>query len=186
MNIKEIFTELANHMLEGYMFHEQAMNYFGFLTLNGYRECQKHHYYSEIQNYRALCDYYLDNYYELLMVGAPPSINLIDNSLYKYKRTDLDTNTIRSAVRDIYKKWVEWEKQTKELLETHYSTLLSQGYVAAALKISHFLKDVEKELKHATDKQIQLKSIDYDIIMIQEEQASIEDYYRHKNACIKI
>jgi len=33
---------------------------------------------------------------------------------------EVDTNTKRSAVKDSMKKWVDWEKETKVLLEASY------------------------------------------------------------------
>lgn len=186
MNTNEVFTKLAEHMLEGISFHEQAMNCFGFLTLSGYQKCQEYHYYSEIKNYRDLCDYYLNNYRRLLKIDNYPMASVIDSNFYKYMREDVDTNTIRTTTRALIKKWVTWETETKSLLEVYYKELSDLGEIAAALKISYFLVDVEKELKNAINKLIQLETVDYDIIMIQEEQASLQKKYKHKIACIKL
>ena len=116
MNIEEIFTKLLEHMMKGVKFHEQATIYFNFLTLAGYTRCQEYHYYDEIINYRNLYNYYIDNYKKLLKI-TPQEYELINNNMYKYSRENIDANNKREIIRDIMRKWVAWETETKELLE---------------------------------------------------------------------
>lgn len=182
MNIEEIFTKLLEHMMLGVKFHEQAMLYFEFLTLPGYKKCQEYHYYEELINYRKLYDYYLDVYKKLLKI-APQQYDLINMNMYKYSRDVIDTNTKRNVIREIMKKWIAWETETKELLENCYKEVSS---AAASVKILELLKEVEQELCNATNKYIQLETVDYDIIMIEEEQMSLQKEYKHKIAHLKM
>ena len=64
------------------------------------------------------------------------------------------------------RKWISWETETKGLLEECYHEITS---AAASIKILELLKEVEQELNDATNKYIQLETVDYDIIMIEEE-----------------
>ena len=183
MNIEEIFTKLLEHMAQGIAFHKQAMEYFNFLTLSGYQECQKYHYYEEIKNCRELYDYYIDNYRRIIKCAPTPISELINASMYKYTREEIDANNKRIAIRNIYKTWVTWETETKQLLENCYNEIVDP---AAALKILELLKEVEKELKDATNKYIQLEMVDYDIIFIEEEQAALLKKYKKKVADLKM
>lgn len=100
MDVSELFIELLEHLQQGINFHEQATNYFSFLTLRGYEKCQEYHYYEEIRNYRKLYNYYINNYCKLLKLSYPKHSDLIDSGLYKYTREQLDTNTIRVGAHD--------------------------------------------------------------------------------------
>lgn len=185
MDVSELFIELLEHLQQGINFHEQATNYFSFLTLRGYEKCQEYHYYEEIRNYRKLYNYYINNYCKLLKLSYPRYSDLIDSNLYKYTREQLDTNTIRVGARTIMRAWVKWEDDTKIFLETKYKQLVDLNEIAAALEVSKLIKDVSKELQHAKDKKIQLELTDYDIVMIQEEQVELYKEYKDKIACMK-
>lgn len=69
----------------------------------------------------------------------------------------------RTAVKDMMTKWIQWEKDTKQLYSEMRQELCTLGEVAAALKIDCFLKDVDDELVHAEKKYIKLETINYDI-----------------------
>lgn len=75
----------------------------------------------------------------------------------------VDANTKRTAVKDMMTKWIQWEKDTKQLYSEMHQELCTLGEVAAALKIDCFLKDVDDELVHAEKKYIKLETINYDI-----------------------
>ena len=62
MTINEIFSQLSQHMIKGLMMHTQLSDYFNFLGLKGYSQCHKYHYFEENNNYKQLCDYYLNHY----------------------------------------------------------------------------------------------------------------------------
>ena len=183
MNIEEIFTKLLEHMAQGIAFHKQAMEYFSFLTLPGYKKCQEYHYYEEISNCRKLYDYYLDNYRRLIKYAAASPQDLINPNMYKYARENINTNDKRATTRTIMKQWVAWETETKQLFEKSYKEIEDP---AAALKILQLLKEVENELRDATNKYIQLETVDYDIIFIEEEQAALHKKYKKKIADLKM
>lgn len=184
MTVEEIFSSLATHMIQGIMIHEQLANCYGFLSLDGYKMCHEYHYQHEICNYRCLYHYFLGNYNKLLPVDDISNPSIISSNWYKYTRSDVDINTKRNAIRDLTKTWVEWEKETKTLLEKSYKELYEQNEISAALKIACFLKDVEHELKHAENKRIALETIGYDMGDIMAEQKHLCKKYKDKIACL--
>ena len=184
MTMEEIFSKIAMHMIKGIMFHEQVANCYGFLSLEGYKECHEYHYYSEIINYRHLYHYSLDHCHKLIKLGEIEDPAIISSNWYKYTKTDVDVNTKRTAIRDLMKSWIEWERETKQLLENCYKELYELGEIAAAIKISCFIKDVCNELQHAEEKRIKLETIGYDINTIIQEQHDLYEKYKTKIICL--
>ena len=170
MAVDEIFSKVCAHMRKGLMLHDQIATAFSFLNLYGYQKCHEYHFYEENMNYRCLQDFYLDNYHKLIPEQEMKFTNLIPQSWYKYARENVDTNTKRGAVKDLFKQWVEWEKETKTELQSYYKQLLDLGEICAAENILYFLKDVSEELRIAQEKYISLDNINYDIVSIIEEQ----------------
>lgn len=184
MTADEIFTQLCAHMIEGLMIHDQMASSYGFLNLCGYQKCHEYHYYHESYNYRCLYDYYLSHYHKLVKEAAIENPNIIPPNWYKYTRPDVDANTKRAAVKDLIKKWVDWEKDTKAKLEHAYKELYDLGDISAALKIAYFLNDASKELEYAESKMIDMENIGYDLGAIVNEQKYLYDKYKHKMNCI--
>ena len=182
MTVEEIFSTLAAHMQEGLLVHQQLADIYSFLNLCGYKKCHEYHYYEESRNYRCLCNFYMEQYYKLIPPKDPKTKTkeLIPSSWYKYEKIDVDANTKRTAVKEMMQEWVNWEKETKKLLETSYKDLYEQEEICAAMKIAYFLEDVSKELKHAQKKQIDLDSSGYDLPSIIKEQKSLHKEYKKK------
>ena len=178
MTVEEIFSTLAAHMEEGITMHKEMADIFSFLNLCGYKKCQEHHYYEESKNCRCLHNFYMEQYYKLIPPKEIKHLEIIPSSWYKYEKMDVDANTKRTAVKEMMQKWVEWEKETKNLLENCYKDLYDQGEICAAMKIAWFLEDVSKELKHAQKKQIDLDSSGYDLSEIIKEQKSLHKKYK--------
>lgn len=184
MAADEVFSKIAMHMIKGIMFHEQVANCYGFLSLPGYKECHEYHYYSEIMSYRHLYHYSLDHCHKLIKIDEIHDPSIISANWYKYTTEDVDVNTKRTAVRDLVKSWVEWERETKTLLETGCKELYEMGEIAAAMEVSCMLKDVCKELKCAEKKRIRLETTGYDIGSIVGEQHKLHEKYKMKIACL--
>lgn len=180
MTLEEIFSNINKHMSKGLMIHDQIANAFSFLNLRGYRKCHEYHYYEESINYRELNNFYLKYFQKLIPTQEIENPEIIPSSWHRYMREDVDINTKRQQVRELFKKWIDWENETKTLLQSSYKELDSMGEDFAAEKIMYFLKDVSNELAIAQEKYINLKSIDYDIVSIVEEQDILYEKYKEK------
>lgn len=75
-------------------------------------------------------------------------------------------------------KWIDWERETKETLERFYCELLDLNEISTAMFLKDFIKDVDCELKYAERKQLDLASVDYDMVYILDEQKTIHDEYK--------
>ena len=180
MQVGEIFSKIANHMLDGMMTHEELANYYDFLNLKGYKRCHEYHFMDELLNYRMLSRYYINHYNQLIpdLIAKQPEV--IPNDWYSHNRQDVDPSTIRAYTEKAFTMWVEWEKQTKSLYEECYSQLLSIDEIAAADIVLKLIKDVDKELKKAERHMLHLNAINYDIVAIMDIQEEKHKYYKDK------
>ena len=180
MSVEEIFMALTAHMRTGIEMHHKMMEAYDFLALKGYKKCQEYHYLSELKEYLNLCHYYTEHYSKLLNNSSAAEIEVFPQSWYKHTRQDVDTNTKRTAIKDIMKKWIEWEEDTKSLYQKMYNELLTLNEVAAASFLENYINDVSEELRQAQQKQIELETINYDAIEIIKEQQHYYNKYKKK------
>ena len=180
MTCEEIFSEMSAHMVKGMMFHEQMSNYYDFLGLKGYRDCHEYHFLQESCMYRKLCRYYVNHYNKLIPEMEFDQVSEIPESWYSHTRQDVDIATKRNAIKSGLTKWVEWETETKELYSNMYKELLENGSVATAEFIADFVKDVDQELKKATEYWLNKEAMNYDMGVIVAEQTDKKEKYKSK------
>lgn len=92
----------------------------------------------------------------------------------------VDTATKRMAVRDMFKRWVNWESSTLSSLQAHAQALYSTGDIVCADYIGRMAQDVADELKTATGMMIDLEAVDYDMTAILDRQPALHRKYKHK------
>ena len=156
MVAEEVFSRLKAHALEGMVFHDEMVRYYGFLNLDEWKYEHKHHYEDETRGYHELCDYYI-NHYNMLIPHTPMNRpDVIPDSWYRYARQDVDTGTRRNAIEVGARKWVEWERQTKQVYQEAWKELIDIGEVAAAHFIAKYVCAVDDELKCAKKKYMTL------------------------------
>ena len=111
------------------------------------------------------------NHFNRLLPNAPMERpNVIPESWLGYTRQDVDAGTKTSAVKTAIKRWVGWERETKDLYESMYAELLNENEIAAASFVLEYVKDVDRELKDAEKMHIDLESVGYDIGFILSNQ----------------
>lgn len=180
MTVEEIFSKISTHMAKGLKIHSQIASLYGFLNLCGYQKCHEYHFYEESRNYRYLQDFFLSYYGKLIHEEKIEEPEIIPSNWYKYFKMEVDANNKRSAIKDVVKKWVEWEQDTKNLLESSYKHLYDLGEISIALKIIYFIQEVSNELMKAKEEQINLDSMGYDIVYIVDQQPKLYKYYCKK------
>ena len=178
MTVEEIFKELASHGVEAIMIHDYLANAFAFLNLNGFKRISEYQFERESKCYRKLNRYYIDRYNKLIETGSVEDPDLIPSSWYNYTRQQVDTNTKRTAVKNMLEHWVSWERETKKLYQDMSKNLCDIGEVSASLYVDKMIKEVTDELKRAERLVIDLASADYDIVYILEMQKPLHDKYK--------
>lgn len=180
MTVEEIFNKIATHMTEGIMIHDYMQQGYDFLNFYGYSRCQEYHYIEEVKDYKKLSHYYSTHYHRLLQIGEIAKPDFLSSSWYKYTSIAFDTNTRRQAVQTLMRKWVEWEQETKKLYSEMYIELYKLNEIAAANEIKYYICAVDKELKNAEKKLVELETIDYNIETIMDWQKAIHKKYKKK------
>lgn len=153
--MEEIFAKLKARMLGGMVFHDEMATYYDFLGMCDMRDEHRMHYAEETKGYHKLCEYYMHHYNKLIPSLPMERPNVIPESWYQYKRTDVDAGTRKNAVRNGARSWIEWESQTKDLYEEMCGELLNDGEIASAFFIAEYVADVDEELAEATSMHIQ-------------------------------
>ena len=106
--------------------------------------------------------------------------NVIPAGWYNYTRYDVDQSTKRTAVKDGFKKWLEYEKETRQYLSQMAQRLEQMNEREAARKLDHLIEHVEKEISTAEDKMMNLESTGYDMNYILQQQNELKQKYARK------
>jgi len=186
MTTSDIFSQIAQRMIEGLMTHSQLSDYYGFLGLEGYQECHKYRYFEENGNYKKIADYYLKHYNKLLIDQPFNNPDVIPSDWFKYTRQQVGPDVRRPAIQLGFEKWVKWEKDTKKIYEQYYQELINLNEVAAAIELKKYIADVDKELADARQEHLELEAIDYNISDIMLAQDDIKKKYKKKLKEIKL
>ena len=180
MTKEEVFSLIAERMVEGLMVHSQMSDYFSFLGLEGYAECHKYHYFEENSNYRKISHYYLTHHNQIIKDRPFTNPNIIPADWYNYTRQNVDSAVRKAGVKAGFEKWVKWEKDSKSVYETYFQELLKLNEVAAAMELKKYIMDVDNELAGAEAELLTLFAIDYDMTHIVEEQNKVYKKYQKK------
>lgn len=178
MTVDEIFAKVKAHQVEGIMFHDQMRQYFDFLNLHGFKRMHEYHFFEENEQMVKTCSFFLNHANKLISNADVDSSNRIPNSWYNYTRFNVDATTKRRAVKDGMAKWVEWERDTRELYMQAYSDLMEIGEIDFAEYVLDLVKDVSDELKYAERLYIELENCDYDMVYLSEIQPKFHKKFK--------
>ena len=181
MTVEEVFSQLSAHMIEGVMTHAQLSDYYNFLGLKGYSECHNYHFYCENKSYRAISDYYVKHYQKLIPETQIPNPKLVPQSWVHYTRQSATDEIRKTATKTGFDKWIEWERDTKNMYEEFYKELVNIGDIASACFVKDLIIDVSEELSDAQQLQIELEAIDYDMTVIIEKQDMLYKKFKKEN-----
>lgn len=173
MTSEDVFSKISSHMIKGIMIHEELANYFGFLKLCNYEREQTKRYVSESKSLAKLHSYYTGHYCKLFPKTSIEIPSVIPEAYFGHESSELDAKDIRSSVKSIFERWVEWEEETKALYVECYIELRDNiSDVTAAIMVMDLIKDVDEELMKAKNHWYVLKNSNYDIVLIMEENAN--------------
>ena len=177
MTVQEIFKNLINHMIKGIMLHQDLANYYDFLNLCGYKECHEYHYFEQSRGYREMYHYYVEHFNKLIQKERVEREQVIPSSWYKHTTSDVDGSSKKQYVQTGMELWLNWEKGTKVLLEDAYKELIDIGQIAAAIFLEEYICDVNKEISCVNKEISKLKSVNYDMVFIMDQQKEMYDEY---------
>lgn len=203
--LQQLYSELIDRMKQGVEMHEQLADYYGFLNLPGYQKCHEYQMLCELLTYRKAKDAYMKEYNQLVPISnmmngmanmaANNGMNNMNNgnnngnynyrevipqTWYKYTRYDVDSGTKRTAVKDGFKKWVDYEKDTKQFLTNMVQRLEQQNDRESARKLDYLIDHVQKEIETAEEKMMALENSGYDMNYILQQQEPLKMKYAEK------
>ena len=106
--------------------------------------------------------------------------NIIPQNWYTHTRYDVDAGTKRNAVRDGFKRWIDYEKETKQYLTNMSQQLEQINEREAARKLDYLIEHVEKEIECAEEKMMALENSGYDMNYILQQQEPLRMKYADK------
>lgn len=182
----EVFNEVSNRMVRNIMKHEQMADYFDFLNLHGLKRWHEYQFFEESAELRGIHRYAINHCNRIIRDENIESVQAIPMSWYGYTRMQVDSSTRKNAVKDALEKWLDWEKESKELYERVFKQLTDNNKIAEADKINELILDVDKEIKLVTRKMLEYKAVDYDMEYILLQQDEMHEEYRKKTKEIGI
>lgn len=180
MTVEEVFKKLSHQMLSGIMLHSDMVDYYRFISLDGYAKCHEYRLMEESKEYRKLHKFYLNQYDKLIPEGEVSKGSEIPREWYSHVRQDVDESTIRSAVKDGLTKWITHEEETMRVYSDMSKELREMGCVKSALYVEQLVCDVSKELKKAKKYQMRKHIMGYDVPSIVAEQHEKHEKYKRK------
>lgn len=201
-DVQQLYSELINRMKQGIEMHGQLSDYYGFLNLPGYQKCHEYQMLCELLTYQKAKNMYMKEYNQLVQplnmmngmtnlsnmsnnnnTNTPTNLNyanVIPNQWYSHTRYDVDANTKRNAVRDGFKRWIDYEKDTKQFLIKMGEQLEQKNEREAARKLDYLIDHVEKEIEHAEEALMSLENSGYDMNYILQQQEPLKAKYAEK------
>lgn len=186
MTVEEIFGLIAQHMIKGMMVHVQLSDYFNFIGLKGYAKCHEYHYYEESKNYRDLVNYYMRHYNKIVLDLPVENPHIIPDDWSQFTRYEVSSTVRKNAVISGFDKWLDWELKTKKTYNNYCKELYNLNEIASMTKIKEYVEDVDEEIAEGHDKILGLKTVDYDIFEIYEEQEKLEKKFTKKIKELKL
>lgn len=180
MTVEEIFTKVISHMSEGIAYHSEMAKAYNFLGLWGFAECQVYHQFKEMKEWNELYHYYATHYFKLISIEDFQLPEIIPPTWYKYSTQSVDAGTKRNAVKDLIRRWIDWERSTKQLYQQMYQELVNINELDAARKLNDCIHDVSTELHDVEKYSIKIETIGYDLITIVEWSDNMYKKYKHK------
>ena len=194
--VQQLYSDLINRMKQGVEMHDQLADYYNFLNLPGYQKCHDYQMLCELLTYRKAKNAYMREYNQLVQPNVMMGMtnmgnnggnmngnnyaNVIPTNWYKYTRYDVDASTKRNAVRDGFKRWIDYEKETKQYLTEMAKKLEQADERDAARKLDFLIDHVEKEIETAEEKMMALENAGYDMNYILQEQDPQKQKYARK------
>ena len=182
----EIFNTISNRQIKALMFHNEMADYFDFLGLNGFKRMHEYQYLKESAELRGTHRYILNHLNKLVPDDRIESVSVIPSNWYNFKRSDVDVSTRKNAVKEALQKYYDWEQETLTIFENAFVEMSKLGKIAYTNKIMDLICDVDKELKCVCRMWLKYKAVDFDMVLIEEEQNELHEKYKNKTKEIGI
>ncbi len=169
---EELYAIISARQIVAVMFHSDLFEMFNFLALDKFACEQKQQCKEEFMGHLKFVEHY-NKYYNKLMNDnnqAYARVDILPSEWSKYTRSDVTPQVRKKAITEAFTKWLDWEKETCEILSGIAYEFLKQQNVVDYEFIKCYIKDVKKEIQEITNIILELKITDYDEMHILEMQ----------------
>ena len=183
MSVRDVWTRVATHQLEGIMFHGAMVEYFQLMGAYGFEAMQQCQQREELCKYYKTTQYILINYGGLVKTDTEYRPNFIPEEWYS---NGYDVNWPSEKWRGYYQSafnhWLDWEKSTCTFYENAYEEIhsLENTYIHVS-DIKSLYNDANNEVEEVKNLIRQLTAVDWDIFKIRDLQKKLYNKYRKKN-----
>jgi len=171
MIIKPVFERLNQRAIEALMLHSQLADYFGYLGLNAFKKMHEKQFFEEAEDRMKMKCFYMQMT-DTVLEDAPVTkdIKLIPHDWTQSSRCDISASVKTRAVLEGFQKYMEWEKETREILQDCAKQLHNDGDMCAYDFVICMAKKQSEELAEIKDIMVKLKAVDYDMAAIMDMQ----------------
>lgn len=176
---KDLVCKALSRQLQGTMFHHEMVEYFEFLTLPGFAEIQRYRFDDELETYKCLHKWYIEQFNTLpkLDTTAP---SVVPSDWYKYTRFDVNVVNRQHGVKDGFKLWIDWEENTRSIFVDAYKQLLAKDLCPYDVQMIPLIEDVSNEIANAEEIAFSVSGMNYDMPTIMSMQNEYYQTYHKK------
>ncbi len=182
----EIFSEIKARQIDGVMFHDELSTLYDFMALRGYKRMHEYQALKEFCEMRGVSRYAVNHLNKMLADSSHSPIRITPTSWKSASRFDMGENDRKAYIKEFFKKWREWEIQTKAFYENKFKELTDGGYIACANKINELIRDVDKELKCLEREFLTISSTGFDMLFIASRQDELHKFYEEQEKAIGV
>lgn len=175
MQIEDIYGMILKRQIEGIMFHDEMAQYYAFIGLNGYKHFHKEQAKGEMNGYRRMWCFYIDQYGRLPAGQQAKDPEAIPALWRSFNSNEVTASMKKDAVKEGIEKYIEWETETIRVYEQAYTELWDMGDYVGCEKLKQNLLETDCELSAAKHRQLLLNAVDYDMPFIIREQEKLYD-----------
>lgn len=168
----ELYKIISARQLIAVMMHSDLMELFAFLSLDEFEKEQCEQCKEEFEEHLKLVKHYGDLHNKLLCteINNNDRVNVFPQDWQKYTKFDVTTQARKKMVMESFNKWLDWEKETCEILSGVAYEFMHQGLMSDYDFVMKYVRDVTKEIKHVSKLVLSMKATDYDEVYIQDMQ----------------
>lgn len=146
----------------------------------------QYHALKEFCEMRGVSRYAVNHLNKMLADSSHSPIRITPTGWRNASRFDMGENDKKAYIKEFFKKWREWETQTKAFYENKFKELTDGGYIACANKINELIRDVDKELKCLEREFLTISSTGFDMLFIASRQDELHRFYEEKEKAIGV
>ena len=145
----DVFKDVIRNMVEGTMFHNQTIQYFEYLGLNGFAELQKIRFEDENNEMVKLQRYIVEVYGVVVGDINPDSRNYIPQEWSENLRENLENGQVWEYVKFGIETWKDWESKSRDLYGKKYFELSDLRDAGGSERIMKVVNETEMEMRFA-------------------------------------